>query len=170
MKRILKEIFTQQEDSQASPAIMGVCSYIANRFHLDVLAVRIATVGGAYFFTSTSRAILAYITIGVLLSMSGSSTRGSRKKRKKAREAAHSGETTGAARPQAADMSEPADSYPKLTRPAVKQMARRLKRLEKRVSGLEGCITSGHLKMARDFRDLDKKRQENSESDTTATA
>uniref|UniRef100_UPI0021479500 PspC domain-containing protein n=1 Tax=Endozoicomonas sp. YOMI1 TaxID=2828739 RepID=UPI0021479500 len=67
--RVIKKILTQQKEGEASPAIMGVCSYIANRFHLDVLAVRLSAAGIAYF-TSTSRAILAYIAIGVVLSIS----------------------------------------------------------------------------------------------------
>ena len=81
---MLKDAFRNEEDGRPKAAIMGVCSYIAFRLKVDVLLVRIATVAGAYLI-SMSKFWLAYITIGVILSMSDSSSSRSKKKKKKAK-------------------------------------------------------------------------------------
>ncbi|OED43042.1 hypothetical protein ACH42_11200 [Endozoicomonas sp. (ex Bugula neritina AB1)] len=164
--KILKEMFSQQNEGEATPAIMGVCSYFANRFHLDVLAVRITTAGGAYLFASTSRAILAYIAIGVILSFNDSSSEKQKKKRNKLefriKKSAKNDHQSHNQEQKKEEVSE-ADAYHptlKLSRISVRQLDRKLKRLEHRVAKLELSITSGHLKMARDFRDLNKRSEE----------
>ena len=159
--KILKEMFTQQKEGEATPAIMGVCSYFANRFHLDVLTIRITTVGTAYLFASTSRAILAYIAIGVILSISGESSKASRKIKLKDKNKVDSQHQI-----QNKDQTTEEDSLdfyhqpPKLSKVSVRQLDRKLRRLEKRQAKLESSITSGHLKMARDFRELGKRKAE----------
>ncbi|WP_299729383.1 PspC domain-containing protein [uncultured Endozoicomonas sp.] len=145
----LKKIFTQQKEGEASPAIMGVCSYIANRFHLDVLAVRLSAAGIAYF-TSTSRAMLAYIAIGVVLSISTSGATNKKLRTKKTK----IGSDNGPVKEEENSDFKEHESNPKLTKMAVKQLSRKLSQQEYRVAQLENCVTSNHLKVAREFRDL----------------
>ncbi|MBO9483008.1 PspC domain-containing protein [Salinisphaera sp. G21_0] len=147
--RVIRKIFTQQKEGEASPAIMGVCSYIANRFHLDVLAVRLSAAGIAYF-TSTSRAILAYIAIGVVLSISsGKDTyRGRRVKKIKVDVNSESAEQNDDA------LINDKETAPGLSKTSVSQLARKVTRLESRLSRVEDSVTSNHLKFAREFRDL----------------
>ena len=157
MRRVLKEILTQQKEGEASPAIMGVCSYFANRFHLDVLAVRVATVGAAYL-TSSSRAFLAYIAVGVILSISDekAENRKNRKQKKTKIKAEIGAEQQGV---RAGKSESDTKDLPKLSKSSVQSLNRKIKRLETRITLLEASVTSGHLKMARDFRDLSKRSE-----------
>ena len=147
--RVIKKIFTQQKEGDASPAIMGVCSYIANRFHLDVLAVRLSAAGIAYF-SSTSRAILAYIAIGVVLSISSGNETQKKRKTKK---------ITTEIEPELTSQDEENtinehETAPGLSKTAIGQLARKVSRLEGRLSQVEESVTSNHIKFAREFRGL----------------
>ena len=81
--RILREIFRPDPGEAAAPAIMGVCSYIANRFKLDVLAVRVSFIALAYLGPSATKVMLAYIVAGIVLSISGDESKRRRRKKRK---------------------------------------------------------------------------------------
>ena len=156
MSRI-RAIFRQEKDEVASSAIMGVCSYLANRFKLDVLAVRVSVVALAYF-SSTSKVILAYIVVGIVLSVSGEEVKKYKKKRKGKKKTTKVDIEITADEPYESPAEE-IDTYatskvPRLSRSSVKQLDRCVKRLDSRVSNLETCLTSSHFQMAREFRDL----------------
>ncbi|WP_034840873.1 PspC domain-containing protein [Endozoicomonas numazuensis] len=161
--RALKKLFKPADCGQAEPAIMGVCSYIANRFGLDVLPVRIAVVALAYL-TSVSKIMVPYIIMGVVLSLT-QDDRGKpgRKKSKKKKAGIDTPEDTAKANNRSnryQHHAEPEDSRPhpaRLSRPSVKQLDRSLKRLDTRLSRLEECVTSNQFRMAKEFRDLGKK-------------
>ena len=161
--KILRAIFTQHTQGEASSAIMGVCSYIANRFHLDVLAVRIAMVGCAYFF-NTSKVILAYIAVGTVLSISGNSRSQKRRKRKQRTKVSPKECTTANAESiensnnDGAITDESHDPTPELSKASVQQLERKLTRLENRLIKLETEVTSNHLQMAREFKDLQSQQ------------
>jgi phage shock protein PspC (stress-responsive transcriptional regulator) len=162
--RILKEIFKPAANGEAEPAIMGVCSYFSNRFNLDVLAVRVAVVALAYL-TSVSKIMLPYIVIGVILSLSHDNRGKSKRKRRKRKERIRAEDEnlnsgTESVQQKTTDQDDISHSElttPKLTRSSVKQLDRNLKRLDTRLSKMEGCVTSSHFRMAKDFKDLSNK-------------
>ncbi|MGI9278284.1 MAG: PspC domain-containing protein [Endozoicomonas sp.] len=159
--RVLRKIFKPSDCGQAEPAIMGVCSYIANRFGLDVLPVRIAVVALAYL-TSVSKIMVPYIIIGVVLSLTQDDRGkpGKKKSKKKKVEIkidlpdhqAEEGKSSSRT-----ETTETGYSSARLSRTSVKQLDRSLKRLDTRLSRLEECVTSSQFRMAREFRDLGNK-------------
>ncbi len=164
--RILREIFRPSTAGEAKEAIMGVCAYIANRFKLDVLAVRVALVATAYFTGSFSKFIVAYIIFGVVLSISGEKQNKPKKKRrvkvKVGKVQVDIDEQSNDYHAERYDESvevEVEKERPRLSRTAVKQMERSLKRLDSKIHNLETCVTSSHFKLSREFRDLGKKTE-----------
>ena len=162
--KILRAIFTQQQPGEASSAVMGVCSYIANRFHLDVLAVRIAMIGCAYFL-NTSKVILAYIVVGSVLSVSGEHYSRKERKTKKNKKTASKKNTLSNTKCNNKDdnskkIDTPEKPTPELSRVSVQQLERKLTRLENRLARLETGVTSNHLQMAREFNKLKPQQAE----------
>ena len=156
--KFIKKIFMADSDTEAKSAIMGVCSYTANRFSLDVLAVRIVTVLLVYNYSDTM--FLLYIVFGVVLSISGEKPR--KKKAKKKSKVRVSSEASRASEElvseqEANQEDELKSNTPLLSRVAVKQLERRLQRIDRRMQGLEGCIISSHFKMSREFKNLEKE-------------
>ncbi|WP_062270778.1 PspC domain-containing protein [Endozoicomonas arenosclerae] len=163
--RVLRRIFKPADCGEAEPAIMGVCSYFANRFGLDVLPVRIAVVAVAYL-TSVSKIMVPYIIIGVILSLSQDDRGKPRKKKSKKKTVkikidlpeTSSEEIRPTDRHEKqAEAQDSGYSPARLSRTSVKQLDRSLKRLDTRLSSMEGYVTSSQFRMAKDFRDLGKE-------------